>query len=184
MAKINTQFHATSDEILNLIRECSQEYNLHAAIIQSFPTFRVTLPNPVEGALSNLDRSKRIFIHLYTYFPDLETKNEWEFLDKNPDGLYITIGKDNDNQLQESSIGSIVFDVDTLKLWKKIIRKFKSNTYTGAWVVNPNIGEKGYYKHHRYTVGAKKLFLEGVKILPFAGGNYFILSESLEDNLP
>jgi hypothetical protein len=184
MAKINFQFHATSDEILNFIKACTIEYNLYVAILQSFPTFRVTLPNPIDEVIDNIDGSKKNYIYLYTYIPDLEAKNQWEFLDKNPDGLYITIGKDYDNQLEQSSIGSIVLDDETQKLWKKIIMKFKSNTSTGAWVVNPEYDAKGYYKHHRYTAGAKKAYLEGVRILPFAGWNYYILSESLENDIP
>jgi hypothetical protein len=184
MAKIGTQFHAAPDEIINFIKECMKEYNFYVVIIQSFPQFAVQLTNPFDEVLNNIPTRKTFKVAFYTYKPDLEADNQMDFLEKNPNGLHFYLGKYYENQLLESSIGSIVIDADTLKIWKKIIRKFKTNTFTGAWVVNPENGAKGYYKHHRYTLEAKKLYLEGVKILPFAGWDYFILSESLEDNIP
>jgi hypothetical protein len=178
MAKIGTQFHAAPDEILNFIKECSEEFHLHVAILRSFPTFSVNILHSTDGVKS-ISNSKTIRICLYQYEPDLDANDQSEFFDKNPECLTITIGKYHDNQLGESSIGSLVQDANTLKMWKKIITKFKSNTYTGAWVVNSLSGEKAFYKHHIYTEGARKLFLEGVKVVPFGGWNHYILSESL-----
>jgi hypothetical protein len=184
MAKIGTQFHAAPDEMINFIKDCMKEYNLYAVIIQSFPQFAAKLTNPVDVVLNNIPTLQTFMVTFYTYKPDLEADNQMDFLEKNPDGLHFYLGKYYENQLLESSIGSIVEDNDTLKIWKKIISKFKKNTYTGAWVVNHEMGTKGYYKNRRYTEGAKKLFLTGVKILQFPGGNHIILSESLESNIP
>lgn len=47
----------------------------------------------------------------------------------------------------------------------------------GAWVINTNYGGKEYYKNHYYTISAKKLFQNGVKIAPYVGWNEYILNE-------
>jgi hypothetical protein len=176
MSKI--QFHATPDEIIYFIKECINVYDLHAVILESFPSFKAVLLNEVSQDSDITLRSKlSTIIFLFTQKPDMVADNEYEFLDNNPNNLYICIGRYCDNELWESLIGSITKDVEILKLWKRIIKKFKSRTICGAWIVNPDIDYKAFDKNRRYTQEAKNLYLDGVKIVPFGGGNYFILSE-------
>jgi hypothetical protein len=114
---------------------------------------------------------------LYINKPDILTNNYLEFLERNPDYLLITIGKYFDNQLEESNLATQTENSECLKRWKKIIKNFNAVSLSGAWVVNPNNGAKVFYKQHRYTEGAKKLSEDGVKLVPVAGWNYYILSE-------
>jgi hypothetical protein len=169
MSKI--QFHAPPDEIMSYIKECINEYDLYAVILESFPSFKAVLLNEVSQQSDIIPSYKKTLkISLFTQKPNMDADNEYEFLDKNPNDLYICIGRYCDNVLWESSISTIAKDVEILKLWKKIIKNFKSRTLHGAWFVNPDINYKEFDKNRRYTQAAKNLYLDGVKIVPFGGG--------------
>lgn len=179
MTNINIQFHAVPGEIIRFIKECAKECNLHIVMVELFPSFRANLLNQADDALESMPLCNTNRVCLYINKPKILSKNFEDFLDRNPDSLLITIGKYCDNALEGSQFATNTQSGESLKVWKKIVKEFKSETLSGAWVVNPYTGAKGFYKHHRYTKGAKKLFMDGVKIVPFVGWNYYVLSEGL-----
>jgi len=178
MPKNNVQFHANPTETISLIKDFAKEYNLHIVIIELYPSFIVNLLNDV-GDIENVSICLTNRFCLYINKPDTTANSYLDFLDRNPDCLSVTVGKFTDNQLEESLLATQTEDSEYLKIWKKVLKKFTSVTLSGAWVVNPNNGTKVFYKQHRYTEGAKKLFDDGVKIIPVAGWNYYILSSGL-----
>jgi hypothetical protein len=177
MSKINVQYHAVPDETIKFIKECAKEYNLHIVMVELYPSFAAYLFDEVGDALGDTSYCYTNRVCLYINKPDIGTNSYMDFLDKNPDYLLITIGKLLDNQLEESVLATQTENAESLKVWKKIVKKLNSITSSGAWVVNPINGAKVFYKKHRYTNGAKKLFIDGVKVVPLVGWNYYILDE-------
>lgn len=179
MAKINLQFHATQEEIIELIKRSLNSFNLYMISIKIFPTFQWELIsiNEFQDKLSIINESEMIFLR--TSKPDVLPNEYMKFLNENKNSLVFSIGKQNDNILKESSIGTIAEDIETLKIWKRIINEFKKNMLRGAWVINPKNGTKGFYKNHYYTTMAQKAFKEGVRIEPIAGWTLYYLTHEL-----
>ncbi|WBW95241.1 hypothetical protein [Oceanirhabdus sp. W0125-5] len=181
MAKIDSQFHGTPEEITDFIKDCVKLYKLYLVTIQLFPSFKAELYYEEE----NLDKLKVTndirLICVYRDKPDMSESSYLEFLKVNKDCLVVTLGKHKGDTLEESSLGSVTEDIDSLKLYRKIIKNFNSMTITGAWVINPYNGAKEFYKYHRYTHLAKKLFEDGTKMIPLGGWNFYILNEEVDN---
>lgn len=177
MAKINLQFHATQDEIIEVIKNSVTEYGLFLVSSQLFPEFTCELINIEEfdEKVSILKNSRMIF--LYNYKPDTSIKNYMNFLETNKEFLLFDISNQDKNTLRESSIGTITYDTETLKIWKNIIGKFKRNLIKGAWIVWHMTGTKRYEKNHYYTISAKRAFEDGIKIVPFSGQYEYMLND-------
>lgn len=177
MSKSGIAFHATKDELINIIDKCIYKYNLYIVCIKIFPEFECEMVRKEEFK-EKFNSTKNIkFISLYNYEPNVSVKEYNDFLDTNKDGLLCYVGEQKIDSLKESYISTITDDVYTLKIWKSIIRSIKRSMIKGAWVANPYNSARKYHKDINYTVGAKKLFEEGVKILPVAGWNFYILEK-------
>jgi hypothetical protein len=181
MAKLNLQFHATQQEIIELIKKSLNMFSLYMISIHLFPTFQQELisVNEFEDKLSMIKECEMIFLR--TSKPGELQEDYMKFLDDNKNSLVFSIGEQNDKILKESSIGTIAEDVESLKVWKKIINEFKKNMLKGAWVVDLQNGSKEFYKNYFYTQLAKKEFENGVEILPIAGWNKYVLSQEFKD---
>lgn len=179
MAKTNFQFHALENEINQIIRESAYKFNLCLISIQLFPKYNCILifKDEFDEQIDILKNSRVLM--LYNYTPDTSYDNYNQFVKNNGECLIIEIGKQNDGVLKESCISTMSIDVETTKMWKAIIKKFKSKMQKGAWVVNPMNGGKEYYKNHYYTVAAKNAYENGIKLAPFVGWNYYVLKETL-----
>lgn len=179
MGKINLEFHSIGDEIINVIKNSVLQYDLYVVSIQLFPKFTCELIRKEDINEKNKVISNSIMIVLYNYEPNLFIEDYNVFLDENTDGIIFELGVLDDEKLKESRISSITENKDTLKIWKDIVKRFKNTMLKGAWVINPNNGAKEYYKNHCYTLLAKELFQKGVKIMPYAGWNEYILNEEI-----
>lgn len=179
MPKISVQFHALPEEIIDYVKVWSKEFGLFIVIIELNPSFTVNLITDEEYKNNELCNARRICLYLKN--PDLNQRSYSEFLNKNPDCLSVAIGKYSENKLEESIIGTQTQNTESLKIWKKIVKKFNANTLSGAWVINPYNKAKAFYKEHRYTESAKKLFKEGVNIVPVDGWNKYFLCHELEN---
>lgn len=177
MSKINVQFHAEPNEIVTLIKECVKEFNLYVVLVKLQPSFTATLINTSDDVLENVATCNTNRVCLCINQPNTLANSYLEFIDRNPDCLSITIGKFCDDKLEESVLATKTENIETFKVWKKVVKKLNFITLAGVWVVNPSNEAKAFYKQHRYTEGAKKLFEDGVKIMPVAGWNYYILGE-------
>jgi hypothetical protein len=174
MAKINVQFHCLPNELVEFAETCAIEHKLFSVGLVFFPDFKAT---KIENYSSMQDAEKINRICLSVSEPNLSAKSVLEFSRKNPDCLSLSIGKHDKEGLVESGIGAQTDNKDALKIWRKIVKKFKTLTMEGAWVINPNNNAKEFYKNHRYTEAAKKAAEGGVTIKPMAGWNYFILGQ-------
>ncbi len=98
-----------------------------------------------------------------------------KYLNEKRGDLIIFIGKDDETELVESSMGACSSDnIDVF--WKKVIAQFKRKLLKGAYVVTPS-GCSRYYPKHWYTIGAKEAYERGVVIKPIAGWNRYLLKE-------
>lgn len=179
MGKINFEFHAIGDEIINVINNSIFEYDLHLVSIQLFPKFTCELISKEDINKKNKVILNSRMIVLYNYEPNVMIGDYNVFLDKNTDGIIFEIGVENDEKLKESRISGITENKETLKIWKDIVKRFKDTMLKGAWVINPNNGEKEYYNNHYYTLPAKELFQKGIKIVPYTGWNEYMLEEEI-----
>ncbi len=172
MAKINVQFHGLPKEIVEFAEACATEHKLFLVGLVFFPIFKANLIETY-GALEDIESINRICLcHIQ---PDLSAKSALAFSRKNPDCLSLSIGKFDNEGLGESGLGAQTENKDALMIWRKIVKRLKTQTLEGAWAVSPHTGAKTFSKKHRYTTAAKKVADEGVTIKPIAGWNYFIL---------
>ena len=90
-----------------------------------------------------------------------------KYLKEKRGDLIISLGKEEETELSESSMGAVSDDtIDAL--WEKVITHFKKGLLKGAYVVTPN-GNSRYNPGHWYTQGAKDAYEKGVRIKPLAG---------------
>lgn len=105
-------------------------------------------------------------------------RNYNEFINNQECILGITVGKESNGELHESSMWVIASgDIDSD--FRSYFNKVKKNMNKGAWVINPNNDKKTYYKNHMYTDNAKYAYKQGVKLRPIAGWNFYELSDDL-----
>lgn len=175
MMQINIQFHAKRCETVNFIRNIVHQYNLKAFGITIFPEYvakEIFLSNKEE----NVDYNEIIICKGWIDISNIEQYDE--YINEKRGDLIISLGKDDETELVESSMGALSTDnIDIL--WKKVIAQFKKELLKGAYVVNPN-GNSGYYPKHWYTRGAKDAYEKGVIIKPLVGWNQYLLKNEDE----
>lgn len=168
MKKTNIQFHATHIDIFDLVTEMNNKFKIGGIVL--FPKFEMIKfrPNFDPSDIGKLDM---IVISKFD-IPDEDSYRS--FMKKVDNSLLITIGKETDEKLYESSIG-IWSETEIDPDFKKVITSFKKKLNKGAWVLNPNNNARKYYKTHMYTNNAKLAYEKGIKILPVAGWNLYEL---------
>ncbi len=170
MGQINIQFHAKRDETINFIRNIVKQYNLKAFGITIFPEYEAKEIFHFNKE-NNVNYNEIIVCKGWIEISSREQYNE--YLNEKRGDLIISLGKDDETELIESSMGAISTDsIDAL--WKRVITQFKKELLKGAYVVTPN-GNSNYYPKHWYTIGAKDAYEKGVIIKPLAGWNQYIL---------
>lgn len=167
---MNIQFHAKKREIIKFIRNIVDENKVKAFGIVLFPEYEAE-------EIINFDNQKVLKYNFIILCHDKieidNSKNFDKYLKQVNGDLIISLGKDDEVELVESSMG-VVYNDNIDLLWKRIINKFKKNLIRGAFVVTPN-GKSGYYPKHGYTIGAKEAYERGVIIKPIAGWNHYFL---------
>jgi hypothetical protein len=163
MKKTSIQFHATNEDLYELVMEiihgCYKVYG-----ILDYPQFEVI---ELTEKLDKTTFSKyRVIIISKNKVTIANSYNEFIKLQDNY--LGIRIGIDTNEELTESFIWtSSATDIDSD--WKKIISSFKKKMNKGAWATSLYGGKKQFYKNHLYTDRAKSAYEKGVKIRPMAG---------------
>ncbi len=170
MRKMIIQFHATYEELVNYLNAVSHEFDLTMTAMMHFP---FDLKN-IESILSmddiSLDRSTCII--LTKGKPNMDASLAGKFYDVNDGAITLQIGKLTDKGLKESALNFMSNDDSKIALAKKVFYKLKKITKVGGISVNSINGMKSdKTSWHRYTIGAKKLHDEGIKIL--SSGNVF-----------
>lgn len=172
MAKIGFQFHSDVCETAKYIIDIVKENDLKVAIVQNYPDFEYSIVDSCKIELDMVIKAQEIL--LFVLQPKQIKDNYLEFIRTNEGCLSIRFGIQNDTMLRESIIGGIA-ENDSLAFWRKIISKYKKTMYKGAWILDENSGVKRYYKDHRYSQGAKKMYGNGISIYAIAGNCKYVL---------
>lgn len=173
MKTMNMQFHATIEDIHELILSIINNYKYKICGIRYFPNF--TIENIADN-LEITDIKKYDYIVLSKNSIPI-ANNNYDFMKMQNNNLIIDIGTSDNGEIRESAI-SVFSETEIDSEWKRVINNYKKSLLKGAWVVNPNTNARAYYKYHRYTINAKKAYENGTPICPIAGWNkYELVSE-------
>lgn len=168
MKQMNLQFHATYDDIYELINSIIVDYRYNIKGITLFPKYTIE-------KYDFYNEIKKYDYIIISKNVILEANNNYEFMRLQDNNLIIEIGMGSSTEIKESSI-SIFSEGELDSDFKKIINKFKRTMHKGAWGTGPNPNvEKFFYKNHLYTERAKIAYKQGVRLCAYAGWNYFEL---------
>jgi hypothetical protein len=175
MSKIGLQFHALPEEIILFAEESANLFNLQVVAIKLFPKYSVFKVdnNDLKGILRREGTIDQICFRNADI--NMSANSGFEFMKNNPDCLVMNIGKYSENCIRESSLSAITEDSGILKMWKSIVKNLDRHLIKGAWVLGPNAGSKEYLKNQRYTGTVKALAAKGMKLLPVAGNNEYVI---------
>lgn len=172
MKKTSFQFHATSVDIHSFVVEMIGK-GFFTSGIKTYPVFEIfldiTMMTPKE--INDLDmifisKSKITIVDNYK-----------EFIAKQDNNIGITVGKERDGKLFESTMwiySESEIDSDLMKY----IKNFKKKLNRGAWLKSPFSNQRKYFKNHMYTTNAKIAFENGIIICPIAGWNTYELTDN------
>lgn len=168
MKKINFQFHATDEDFINFIKEIDINNYIYGATCYPFNFQKLSIDDITISDITKYDLliiSKRNLVNFDSYKTLINNQNN---------NLVISRGHSDDTKLVESAIW--MYSEDEIELeYKQYISNFKKSMLHGAWVVNPVLQTKSFYKNYRYTNNAKQYYKRGIKICPIAGTNYLEL---------
>ena len=162
MPTISIQFHALLNELGAFMRQWVQVHSLFTTAID-FPPFSASplLESDIDEALARSTLIKAIFTLEAVRLP---VKTEGELLDRHPNALLLSIGRQTPRGLEESHLSSM----SALDPWKAMVRDLKRSTTAGAIAVNDETGATARSAAHRFTLGARTLALSGVALRQFA----------------
>jgi hypothetical protein len=172
MTQVGLQFHAAPDELVSLAVEWADRNGLTAVIERFFPIWRIE-PHSVDAQRGGAERIDRVALCRRT--PDLGAEKAADFVIRNPDTLWVSIGTLDGGQLRESAIGGGTDDPATLNVWRSIVRNAKAGMHAGATIRNPFA--QGELPYHRHTTGAHELAAEGVRMLAVAGTGEYLFTD-------
>lgn len=175
MKKIMIQFHATTEELVEYVDLIRSEFGLVVTLMVLNP-FSV---KKVEGELlvDVFGINDNIRIIFTSKEPSMGASSPNNFYDLNPGTIGLHIGRFTEQGLEESALAFMSDDKEKAATAKKIASRLKKITKAGAIAVNPVNGAEANARSHRYTVGAKSMYDDGVKMLPVAGNSFFKLSD-------
>jgi len=178
--QITVSVLATRDEIRDWLAYQAGRFDLHFALVQYWPEFKVV---PL-AAWSEFDQHKdaeqwrEVWIDLRPVRH--RCKGQLDCCSQNPDRLALQLPDRRPEGLREGRLGTLSEDEAHLRVWRAVIRYFRKQTTAGVWVVNESSGARGLYKNIRYSPGIAELHREGLSLLPFAGGNRLFIEEQAE----
>jgi len=178
MKSIMIQFHATLEELVEYLNSMSSNFGL----IITMMTFKPFALKQVEGHISISDfllegENADVRLMLSKGKLDLDASSPNNFLDINTGTVVFDIGRLLEGGLHESALAFMSDDKDKIAIANKLATKLKKMTKAGVIAVNPVSGAEAKIRSHRYTVGAKAQYEEGIKILPAAGNSFLKLSD-------
>lgn len=168
MSDISIDFHALPEEQRDFIKECISKFGIHVVGIR-FPPYQADeiRANQLDEVFGSLSPYNTLVFMLSD--PILPAKGNMDFGAKNPDCLWLDIGKMNKNGLVEAGLSARTDNALALTIWKKVANRLKEITKKGALAVQADTGATGSARTHRYTSGAKALEDEGITMLTITG---------------
>lgn len=172
MASIQLQFHGEPSELLVLADSWIDRYRLSAVIEQFFPEYRAFAPAQAGIARTAAESSiNRICFGLHPL--STAVSSAFEFLQRNPNCMALTVGRLDEEGLRESALSTATRDRESLRTWREVSREAKAIMHQGASVCNPQTGAAQHLASHLHTPGAHALAEQGFPMLPAAGWNEF-----------
>jgi hypothetical protein len=163
MPKSSIQFHASPEELLQLVAWIAERFA---------PEIRCTAFPPLErfsisaSALEQTFLNPRLASCTFILGPIDPTQPP-----STEDMISLVISRPREGQLRQSAIGVQTSKDATLLAWKEVAKYVRAFTESGVRVTNPSTGESAMSKVFRYSAGARALAESGVVMLPTAGTN-------------
>ncbi len=167
MAGFNTQFHATRDELIELIESWMDQHPIVVSAFAFPPASRVPISRETVRAV--LSTRPEVDSIAFTMVPvDPAINSSYGVARVGLGSMQLNIGPLKPTGLEQSSLSTI----DPNPLWKKLNNQFKRKTTAGANYVEETDGSSMYVRSARFTAGAKQLFLSGTPLRPLGGTRY------------
>ncbi len=169
------QLHATNIELRQLAESWHAEFRLFVTSIRpgSDESVRIYAPGECanDGAAGEFSR----WICLTPKKPNIKGVTQlFDFARHNENYVAITLGRECETDIEQSSIECNATDPMAAKLWTRLLQRLRKQLHRGAWVMNPQENIKEYYKGMAYTEGALMRFQEGVTLLVSASGSNLV----------
>ena len=163
MAGFQTEFHATEEELYELIETWLDQYSLFISAFAFPPRSRVAISRAtVREVLARPDVLQITLTH-GPVNPSLIGVSEVS--DEGYSFLYLLIGRLKPHGLEQSNLSTGYDD----PIWKKINRDLKRRTTAGAVYTNEDTGASHFYRTPRFTAGAKALAASGTPLREYGG---------------
>ena len=174
MKSIGIQFHATSEEIAQIITNAIDKFSLffEGVIINPFSIKKIILKDMI-NIFHEIEPELHLKIYLSLNPINTNCKDESEFIKNNFSLISFEIGRQLNGFLEESFFSTIPKDEHTLRTAELIAKDIKKKTKAGVTAINPNTGAKAYIRTNRYTQGAVDLAKQGVKMIAWVGNSFF-----------
>ena len=162
MRQTSVEFLATKEEIPALIDWFRSGAEM--VVVGAYPGDYETkvLLRPGEP-VSRLEGCKYLYLKLGT-----------EFSEENC--LFFHLGSDDGNSIRESGLG-LKGEGAEFDYWKKQLARFRRTLRHGLWCADPELTRWRFYRNASYTDGALAAYQRGVKLMPAAGRNVYLLEE-------
>ena len=169
MARILIQFHALPEELSPLAARWVRDHRLRVVGLKFFPFEVVSIePGDLHRVFADESLVREVAFSLQT--PRLRARSKLEFADRNPNALYLSIGRSSPSGLAESCLSGRSTDTKAIMVWRRIARDLRTATEAGVLAINTATGRSCKIRTHRFTIGAKALDAAGVPILPLNKG--------------
>ena len=179
MAGVGLQFHAEPRELLGLAGGWAARDGLRVGVERFFPEYSAV--EIVAAELSDVaargEKVDRLLLAVGRL--DVRAGSALEMLERNPEFLALLIGTHTDDGLRESWLHGRADGGETLRLWRRIVRRARDGMHRGAHVHGVNTGAVAPRPSHRHTPGAHALAEQGVTMLALAGGNEYVFDDVL-----
>ena len=172
MTNLTIQIHATHAELINLISSTIKEFSLHIVYFTSRPfSAHITSLSDLANNSSEDGFGKINEIFISKNLPNINESSRLRFLDVNPNGIIITMGRREGENLTQAVFSTSIVDPEFGRVAKKMRSYIKRRSKAGVLVINEMTGAFIFAKEFRFTEGAFVLEQNGVKMRPFAGDN-------------
>lgn len=164
MAGFYTQFHATLDELGDLIEAWMDDHPIVVSAFAFPPESRVPISRETVREVLRRDDVLTITFTMGPVGPELISSYDVACAGLGP--MQLNIGRlTNSKGLEQSHLSTL----DPNPLWKKLNNQFKRKTTAGALYRDDATGASSYYRDCRFTPGAKALAAAGTPLRDLGG---------------
>jgi hypothetical protein len=180
MPRVGFQFHVAPREAVSLGLRWAEQFAFRPVAEQFFPDYRAIeltgdAPSVQVEQLQRVDR-----LALCRQEPNVDATSAHDFVAKNADALFLSIGAQGGDGLRESALAGVTANEALAKEWRNLVRTAQAAMHSGATVRNPSTEAEQQLPKHLHTPGAHELAEQGVPMLAAAGWNEFLFDDCLD----